>query len=353
MPSPSTSGCREVQVLSSHGTSSEKFAKPDSHAFEVVHDHGSDQPREHSVVLDGRTHRTRWRTIDSAKYIPASIFPAVYVVHRLYRNYRPRRLPTLTSLTLLELYAAAATPVLVRCLAFADAGDAIRDKDRHTIVFAGRRLRRLLKLDASLHQSFRSLDATLSQTPAGREVQARLRWLREGEDRSGNIIQRVVWWYRHPAWTDQSIWNGVAMLMLGEYRRKPGDTQPPVKTSRRDWDLCVTYMTTFTRLSQIEEWREKARNLFAASLPVSWLARFSGRPLLYLPMSAVQRLLLGTFLYADWASTAGMFQYVRRIRDKATFARLVTAVFGDFEKELLDAKLPNDEGIRTVMGWFE
>ena len=32
--------------------------------FEVIHDDGSDQPQEHSVKLDERIRRTRWRTID-------------------------------------------------------------------------------------------------------------------------------------------------------------------------------------------------------------------------------------------------------------------------------------------------
>ncbi|PIL29998.1 hypothetical protein GSI_07909 [Ganoderma sinense ZZ0214-1] len=287
----------------------------------------------------------------SVKYIPVSVFPVVYVVHSLYRRYKPRKLPTLTSLTMLELYVVAATPVLVRCLGFADAVDIIRDKDRGTILYAAGRLRNALKLDPNLRQSFKNLDATMSQSPAGREEQARLKWLREGDDRSGNIIQRVVWWYRHPLWShDQSIWNGMAMLMLEEYKQKAGDTQPPVETLRRDWDLCVTYLTTVALFSRVEKWGEKAKKLLAASIPAAWLARFSGRPLLYLPMGGVQRLLLGVVLYADWASNAGLFLHIKRIRDKTTFAHLVTGVFGDLK---FKETVPTDESSEMLFELFE
>ena len=116
----------------------------------------------------------------SVKYIPASIFPALYAVHRLYRSYRPRRLPTFTSLTLLELYVAAATPVLVKCISVPDAVDAMLDEDGYTIILASKRLRGEMARNPNIHQSFKNLDATNSQTPRGRELQARLKWLREG-----------------------------------------------------------------------------------------------------------------------------------------------------------------------------
>ena len=116
----------------------------------------------------------------SVKYIPASIFPALYAVHRLYRSYRPRRLPTFTSLTLLELYIAAATPVLVKCLSVTDAVDAMLDEDGYTIILAGKRLRREMARDPRVYQSFKNLDARNSQTARGRELQKRLKWLREG-----------------------------------------------------------------------------------------------------------------------------------------------------------------------------
>ena len=70
-------------------------------------------------------------------------------------------------------------------------------------------------------------------------------------------------------------------------------------------------------------------------------------------MGGVQRVLLGAFLYADWASTAGASQHIKLIRDKATFAHLVTTVFGDFEKELRNAQPPKDEGVQTVLSWFD
>ncbi len=69
-----------------------------------------------------------------------------------------------------------------------------------------------------------------------------------------------------------------------------------------------------------------------------------------MPMGAAQRLLLGTLLYADWASNAGLFQFVKRIRDKGTFARLVTAAFGDFEKEINE--FPRDIP-PEILEWFE
>ena len=47
----------------SDGRSDTLLANP-AGGFEVIHDDGSDQPQEHSVKLDGRIRRTRWRTID-------------------------------------------------------------------------------------------------------------------------------------------------------------------------------------------------------------------------------------------------------------------------------------------------
>ncbi|KAM5542293.1 hypothetical protein V8D89_004166 [Ganoderma adspersum] len=316
-----------------HGRSNTLQPSP-SEAFEVIHDDGSDQPQEHSVKLDGRMHRTRWRTINSVKYIPV-----------------PRRMPTFTSLMLLELYVTAATPVLVKCLSVPDTVDAMLDEDGYTILLVGKRLRHVIGRDLSLHQSFRSLDATMSQTPGGQKLQARLKWLREGDDRYGNIFQRVVWRYRHPAWHDQSIWNGVASLLLDKYKQKPDDSHPRVGTVRQDWDLCVTYITTMALLSRIDDWREKSWNLFAASIPVAWLARISGRSWLYLPMGGAQRLFLGTFLYSYWASNAGLFQHVKLIRDKAAFARLVTAVFGDLTKDMTG--FPKDEGVDLFLELFD
>ena len=48
--------------------------------FEVIHDDGSDQPQDHSVKLDGRIHRTRWRTIDVSANLPkaATVAPDRY-----------------------------------------------------------------------------------------------------------------------------------------------------------------------------------------------------------------------------------------------------------------------------------
>nr|VWO97399.1 Cercosporin MFS transporter CTB4 (Cercosporin toxin biosynthesis cluster protein 4) [Ganoderma boninense] len=330
----------------SRGRESENLAtpKPDVFELESVHyEGGINHSQEQSFVLDGRTQRTRWRTIDSAKYIPVSIFPAVYAVHRLYRNYRPRRLPTLTSLTLLELYVAAATPVLVSCLWLADAGDTIRDPDRHTILFAAKRFQSVLNSDSSLRRSLTNLDAKMSKTPAGRAEQARLRWLREG-----NIIQRAVWWYRHPAWFDRGIWNGVAMLLLEEYKEKlrehPG---PPVETLRRDWDLCVTFIATWTQLNEIHEWREKARNLFAASLPVAWLARWSGRPLLYLPMGGVQRILLGAFLTPTGHPRPGVqaalvwwYRHPLWSGDQSTWNEVAMLLLEEYKQKLEDTRPP-------------
>ena len=69
-------------------------------------------------------------------------------------------------------------------------------------------------------------------------------------------------------------------------------------------------------------------------------------------MGVAQRVFLGTFLYSYWALNAGLFQHVKRIRDKATFARLATAVFGDVSEEMTGFP-PKDDGVELFLELFE
>ena len=69
-------------------------------------------------------------------------------------------------------------------------------------------------------------------------------------------------------------------------------------------------------------------------------------------MGVAQRVFLGTFLYSYWALNAGLFQHVKRIRDKATFARLTTAVFGDVSEEMTGFP-PKDDGVDLFLELFE
>ncbi|KAI1785558.1 hypothetical protein LXA43DRAFT_123525 [Ganoderma leucocontextum] len=229
---------------------SDTLSNPD--ALDAIHVDGTDQPPEHSVVLDGHINRTKRRTIDTAKYIPVSVFPVAYAVHRFYRRYKPRRLPTVASFTLVELYLATATPLLARCLGMADVLDTVRDRDRCTIMLAGRRLRHQVNLKGSkIKESMRILDAKIAQTPAGQSLQAKLKLIREGDYQSVNLAQKLIWWHRH-AWSDRITWNGLALLLLNDYP-KPDNTQPPLRTVRLDWDLCVTYLTSTKRLPETRQ----------------------------------------------------------------------------------------------------
>ena len=72
------------------------------------------------------------------------------------------------------------------------------------------------------------------------------------------------------------------------------------------------------------------------SVPFAMLARWSGRRALYLPMNGMQRLLLGAWMYTEMSAKWRELWYLHRIQDKHAAARMITNIFGSFDKVFKD-----------------
>ncbi|KAM5542322.1 hypothetical protein V8D89_004195 [Ganoderma adspersum] len=155
--------------------------------------------------------------------------------------------------------------------------------------------------------------------------------LRDVAYSTGNFWQRAVWWHDN-LWADEATWVATGVMMAVQasgmlYR----DALLPA-TDPDDWVRCVTHLTN--RVNE-EEIGGYALYPFLLFIPVAMLARWTRRPVLYLPCNGLQRLLLWAWVYcADWRAHRRLSS-LQNIQERRKAALTMKHVFKhNFEEEI-------------------
>ncbi|RPD56304.1 hypothetical protein L226DRAFT_562554 [Lentinus tigrinus ALCF2SS1-7] len=255
------------------------------------------------VVLDNSSDLTK---ID---WTPWQTFPvslAVYGIHRYYRKYRPRKLPTLSNMKLFELYMFFASMVAISIDSKKYEKGVIADTEKLTIELVARRVR-MSTLFGNLKQALGNVEV-----PEHNETKETLRKIREVRYNDGGLFGRMAWWHNH-GWANELLWNKWALVLVSLCGGSP-------KVSLRDWDVCITQMANATDDTKYGLWLALP---FFGAIPLRMFARSRGIPLLLWTANGLQRLMFAGWLYVDPIRERQRLAWLNQIEDKTAVAEML------------------------------
>ncbi|TFK87230.1 hypothetical protein K466DRAFT_599676 [Polyporus arcularius HHB13444] len=235
------------------------------------------------------------------------ILGAAYFIHWRYRRYAPRRIPTLTSLRLAEVYATGGAAWMV-----------FREEDR---------LERQMMQDRDL--------MTIEASNPYRITSRRTKHASAmGYPSDGDLAARLRWWYNH-------IWSGPVEWNLAFASISP-DTPVSRMLSWDDLDICFTHIANTMREPGNDDTyvcgaAVPAFKALCGVTPFAMLARWAGRRMFWLPLNVVQRALFYATVGGVLAQDYQHASYLWTIRDKSAIADLLRANYGPEVERNIDS----------------
>ncbi|KAI0353283.1 hypothetical protein OH77DRAFT_1427707 [Trametes cingulata] len=239
-------------------------------------------------------------------------------IHVTARSIRPRKWRTLTSMKPWELYAASAAFWMVHRAAERRRREVFADPSTTLVATLARNFRETLAENPDIRARFEELMAT---DPQGRTEmrEGLLGMCRRDAIARDDALGAVSWWFNH-GWVDDDTWMLAAAYWFAMIGRTFGELDC------RDVEVIITH-TANTAGSQLSESTRSGKPMpvtvsvhplvgLALSVPVAMLARRTQRPLFFLPMNAVQRLLMGAFVYLSTAPQYQHYSYLTTLRHK-------------------------------------
>ncbi|KAI0716128.1 hypothetical protein C8T65DRAFT_805395 [Cerioporus squamosus] len=282
-----------------------------------------------SVVGDGGTPPAvlnfNWSTC-----WPLPVAGLSYLVHMRYRRHIPRRLPTLTSMSLRELYATGAGLSI-----------AALDVNRLTVNLAQDRDLLTIELAAALN-------ARTSRLLAHRDLLNEMDTMHSTDIRDRRVLDRLRWSYNH-MWSDIVTWNSVSFQLLPEFGNDLAREAPATS----DMDICITHFAnTPVRLTAAGFISYSAAVPFGKALcgitPIAMLARWFGPRMLWLSLSGIQRTLVYATAWLAAAQPHQHFAYPTTLQDKHGVAAILLRITPGLDKEVDDAIRKFSEGIAVA-----
>ncbi|KAI0641237.1 hypothetical protein C8Q79DRAFT_330221 [Trametes meyenii] len=263
---------------------------------------------------------------------PLPVLGISYFAHVRYRRYSPRRLPTLTSMKLRELYAFHAVTAVFSGLSDEFEDEVLDDKDMSLLETVARAIRGRIEardhldelVDAQLDEGLRQdLEAIRTRKFLSSSFTLLPTFDPLGMYDHGRLSEKIAWWHNH-IWSDKDTWSRVAIRWALIYGVK--------NMSPDDFDFVVTHIAntcchvegTFSYV----DYGSKASIPFGICTPFAMLARWLGPPLLYLPLNGLQRLFWWGVMYPDIGQKYQHYAYLRHFPNKHAVAERIRSAHG-------------------------
>ncbi|KAI9056276.1 hypothetical protein FKP32DRAFT_1585761 [Trametes sanguinea] len=272
--------------------------------------------QQHSAL----THRvpdTQWETI----FDDLPTIALVYALHVAFRRSTPRRLPTLTSMKLTELYTGFAVASVFENAAREYWIKVRNHEDLSVIELVSRRI-------ATVWQKEKE-GATL--TRHSQVVSQGFTDLRSAFYDQLNVLGKLTWWHNH-IWSDEATWVSSALYWSLFLRDSLGSG----KLDSHDFNILVTHLANMRymkispempqRYYTIEfhtELRVTSLGVLALSVPFAMLARWTRLPWLYLPANALQRLIWLSTLYCGVMQRFQHYGGLNALHDETAVAKVL------------------------------
>lgn len=143
-----------------------------------------------------------------------------------------------------------------------------------------------------------------------------------------DLLGKFAWWHNH-IWSDEATWLWAAALWFTYF--DDGDS-----VIRNDHNIYITHLANVraahlsrtlssANMESLFGFRVRLFLALAASAPLGIFARRTGRPLLYLPINALQRLLFGATLYCGTMQRHQHAAQLTALKEKHAMADAVKA----------------------------
>ncbi|OSC96498.1 hypothetical protein PYCCODRAFT_1429071 [Trametes coccinea BRFM310] len=273
-----------------------------------------------------------WETVFD--YLPT--IALVYAVHVGFRRVTPRRLPTLTSMRLWELYTGVAVAGTFENAANVYRAQARLDKDLSAIERVSRVAARVWQDPTQDGETLRVASQRLVQDwPGAASVFATIR---AGDDDRPSLANKLTWWYNH-IWSNETTWSSLAMFWLVMMtKNQDGHTN---KISDHDFAILVTHTANMCRskmslemphdpnatefYTELRDYLPASLGILALSVPFAMVARWTRLPWLYLPANALQRLIWMSTLYCGVMQRFQHYDCLNALHDKSALANALLA----------------------------
>ncbi|KAI0668773.1 hypothetical protein C8Q78DRAFT_979357, partial [Trametes maxima] len=242
---------------------------------------------------------------------PLPVLGICYIVHVRYRRYSPRRLPTLTSMKLREIYAWHAASTVFSGLSDEFENEALDDNDMSLLETVARATKG--RMDAKDPYLGDLVEALLDEN-----MRRDLGALRKRAYNHGSLSEKIAWWHNH-IWSDEDTWSRVAIrwaLIYGTKGMSPDDVDFVVTHIA---NTCCHVEGTFSYV----DYGNQALIPFGICTPFSMLARWLGPPLLFLPLNGLQRLFWWGIIYPDVGQRYQHYTYLRQFSNKHAVAQKI------------------------------
>ncbi|KAI0364923.1 hypothetical protein BV20DRAFT_973883 [Pilatotrama ljubarskyi] len=255
---------------------------------------------------------------------PIPFLATGYLIHLRYRQLKPRRLPTLTSLRKAEIYGLLALlwPVLVESEYLKRR--AYMDRDLCAIHVAAKLyhngtaelgtmpdLRNRLKVDQAFRDTLHEFHREHALYPK--------------EDASG-FLAKVLWWYNH-AWSDYVVWSAAFGNVLYVAPAQHNVSKP--EFSAREWDIIATHIAnTMQGADGVPCTFDPYRFITACGIvtPISIAARLLCSPYIFIPLNIAQRILLYSASTITIARRYQHYRYPTTLHDMKGMARYLCRI---------------------------
>ncbi|EIW65359.1 uncharacterized protein TRAVEDRAFT_42733 [Trametes versicolor FP-101664 SS1] len=257
----------------------------------------------------------RTRFPDWSNFWPLPLIGVSYLAHIRYRRYSPRRLPTLTSMKLPEIYAFLAIIHAMEGAAGELKDEVMNDSDLELIEKVARRF----KNDVFSNKSFmETVDRFLDD---GRREYSRSRHM-YNHAASGGLLGKLAWWHDH-IWSHEETWYRASVIWVTKLK--------PQDLSLNDFDRCVTHLAnTFEADDDFyyQDYALWAFIPFGVSIPFAMAARWGQRRALSRVINGLQRLLMWATLYPYNMQQYQHYANLRKLENKHAIAQRIRDVLG-------------------------
>ncbi|KAI0735984.1 hypothetical protein C8Q76DRAFT_295194 [Earliella scabrosa] len=273
----------------------------------------------------GLSEQVDWKPVilELCRHFPIPVAALGYTAHRLYRRYIPRKWPPFTPLRLAGVYLLLGGGMEIAMRSLYATKRMYEDDDLAIIAFA------TVSPPQKTLQLWRE-----SRPPMG--VESPFRRIREEVYYSGGLLEKLKWWSLR-LWYDPAEWDGWATLLYSRNRDVDPTWQPQYPS---DLNACISQLAV-QNSKRTEDYTMATLIALLASVPLSMLARRSGRRMLYLPMNGLQRMLLGGCFAIEAVWMAQFQNSFTDIKDKHGMAIAFHRLLGpDYDDEI--------EGVKKV-----